>query len=53
MLEVGCPEPAAVVARMLSARSRVASARHLSEVLAIRGLLAAPIVFQPSVSVAA
>src|SRR6266568_1816334 len=32
MLEVGCPEPAAVVARMLSARSCVASGRHLSGV---------------------
>src|SRR6266702_3175419 len=33
MLEVGCPEPAAVVARMLSARSCVASGRHLSGVV--------------------
>src|SRR6266702_7210946 len=33
MLEVVCPEPAAVVARMLSARSCVASGRHLSGVV--------------------
>src|SRR5688572_24345085 len=30
MLEVGCPEPAPVLARMLSTRSCCASARHCS-----------------------